>query len=224
MSPVPGWYPDPVAPDGLRWFDGDDWTDRCAPAPDDAGTPVADPAHQAGPANHPSPGPQPWPGAPAAYGAPAWQATPTWGTAPAPTGRSTGKLVLVIALCVVGALVVTGVLAAIVIPVFLNQRGIARVDESRSLTCAQVATDAVALSASEAAKSTGPAAIALVALTDPVVVDDQRATLTRPRGGSTSFVMSCRGAGQWADGLTSTVTVKVYVDANGARQLTMTWE
>jgi hypothetical protein len=62
--------------------------------------------------------PQPW-GAPA-WGAPAWGA-PGWGpVAPAP--RSKATTFLIVAAAVLVTLVVMGILAAIAIPVFLNQR------------------------------------------------------------------------------------------------------
>ncbi len=37
QAPSPGWYPDPVAPGAVRWFDGSGWTPHVSPAPPVAG-------------------------------------------------------------------------------------------------------------------------------------------------------------------------------------------
>ena len=33
MNPVAGWYADPAAPDAVRYWDGDRWTEHTSPAP-----------------------------------------------------------------------------------------------------------------------------------------------------------------------------------------------
>jgi type II secretory pathway pseudopilin PulG len=135
-------------------------------------------------------------------------------------GRSSGTRVVVIALSVIGGFVVLGILAAVAIPLFLNQRGNAGVADVAATSCQQVAADAVALSQKQATGNQIP----LVGLTDAVVVDDHRATVRLPPGGTTAFVMSCRGNGMWKDGQSSVVTVKVYVTSTGKQQLSVSWE
>ena len=135
-------------------------------------------------------------------------------------GRSSGTRAVVIALSVIGGFVVLGILAAVAIPLFLNQRGKAGVADVAATSCQQVAADAVALSQQQATGNQIP----LMGLTDAVVVDDHRATVRLPPGGTTAFVMSCRGDGVWKDGQSSVVTVKVYVTSTGKQQLSVSWE
>ncbi|HEX5332995.1 MAG TPA: DUF2510 domain-containing protein [Cellulomonas sp.] len=141
------------------------------------------------------------------------------GQAPA-RPRSSGALALIIVALVVGAFLVVGILAAIAIPVFLNQREKASLAEFSSLTCQQVASNAVALSMREATSDQVP----LVGMTDAVVVEDGRTSLKVPEPGSTAFVMSCRGTGQWQDGQSSVVTVEVRVDSDRQQLLSLSWE
>lgn len=127
---------------------------------------------------------------------------------------------MIIAASVVGGLILVGILAAIAIPVFLNQRAKATVAELSTLTCATVAQDAVALSKREATADQIP----LVDLTSATLVQDNRAGLTVPSAGHEAFVMSCRGDGTWQDGLTSVVTVDVYLTSDRKRVLDMSWK
>ena len=156
----------------LRWFDGQQWTDRRAQA-----------------------------------------------AAPA-RGPSSGTRGVVIALSVIGGFVVLSILAAVAIPLFLNQRSKAGVADVAASSCQDVAADAVALSQKQATGNQIP----LMGLTNSVVVDDHRATVRLPPGGTTAFVMSCRGDGLWKDGQSSVVTVKVYVTSTGKQQLSVSWE
>jgi hypothetical protein len=72
---------------------------------------------------------------PAPYGAPAGQWPPPYATAPR-RGLPVGAIV---AICVLGSLVVLGILSAIAIPVFLQQRSTPRMPQS--LAGQQVSTD-----------------------------------------------------------------------------------
>ncbi|HEY5518375.1 MAG TPA: DUF2510 domain-containing protein [Cellulomonas sp.] len=204
MNPTPpGWYPDPQDPGALRWFDGQAWTDSRAAASADPPTGMAGP-----------PGQQ-W------QGGPAWQSGQPWQGGQAPARRmSSGTRALIIVASVVGAFILVGILSAIAIPVFLNQREKASLAEFSSLTCQQVATNAVALSMREATADQVP----LVGMTDAVVVEDGRKALKVPEPGSTAFVMSCRGTGQWQDGQSSVVTVEVQLNSDRQQVLSLSWE
>jgi hypothetical protein len=126
---------------------------------------------------------------------------------------------LVIVACVVGAFILISIAVAVAIPVYLNQRNKGAVASLSSLTCQEVARDAVTLSMREATADQVP----LVGVTDTAILRDGRAGLTVPNRGQTAFVMSCRGTGQWKDGQSSVVTVEV--DLNSARQrvLSVNW-
>ena len=157
----------------------------------------------------------------AATGRPAqqtWPPTPTY--APA-SGSGTEVKVAVAIISIVVGVVILGILAAIAIPVFLDQQQKAALAELDSLTCEDVGASAVDLSAEGAAAS---GMIALVAMTDAVVVADQRATLQFPDNGSRVFVMTCDGTGTWADGLATPLTVDVYVDSALTPILELAWD
>ncbi len=79
------------------------------------------------------------------------QAAPGWQPSVVPARRrSAGTIVMIVAASVVGGIVILGILAAIAVPVFLNQRAKATVAELSTLTCKTVARQAVALSMQEA--------------------------------------------------------------------------
>lgn len=186
MNPTPpGWYPDPQDLSALRWFDGQSWTDHRAAAPA-AGT-------AAGPTG------QSWQGGQPSY------------TAQAPAGgHSSSTRVLVILASVVGGFILLSLLAAIAIPLYLNQQQKASLADIVSLSCRDVAAEAVAFSTKNAPQGKIP----LVGMTDAVLVTDQRAGLQVPATGSKAFVMSCRGTGQWEDGVSSSVTVRLYLTSD----------
>ncbi len=149
------------------------------------------------------------------------QAAPGWQPSLVPARRrSRGSIVMIVAASVIGGIVALGILAAIAVPVFLNQRAKATVAELSTLTCETVAQQAVALSTREATGEQIP----LVDLTGTTLVADDRAGLAIPTAGHESLVMSCRGTGTWKDGLTSTVTVDVYLDSHSKRLLDISWE
>ena len=196
MNPMPpGWYPDPQFAGMLRWFDGQQWTDRrtAASAPDMA-------------AGQPWQSGQPWQG-----GQP-WQSGQPWQPGQAPAGgRGSGSRVAVILASVVGGLILLGILTAIALPVFRAQRQKASGADVTSLTCQQVVDDAVAMTKRQATGGQIP----LTAVTDPILVDDQRAGLQLPAPGDKAFVMACRGSGQWEDDVVTTVTVRLFLTSDG---------
>jgi len=188
----------------VRWFDGQSWTSHRQAA--------STPAWQGGPVG---PGGPAGPVGTVGLGTPGWQPVPI-----PPRPRSTGKIVMIVAASVVGGIVLLGILAAIAIPVFLNQRDKATVAELSTLTCAQVAQDAVAVSMRGATADQIP----LVDLTGSTLVQDNRAGLKVPTSGHEALVMSCQGDGTWKDGLTSVVRVDVYLDSHRKRVLDMSWK
>ena len=148
----------------------------------------------------------------------------TWPPAPAQArapGRSTGIKVAVAISSVVVGLMVLGILAAITIPVFLNQQQKAALAEFGSLTCEDVGASAVDLSTEEAEAQ---GMIALVAMSGAVIAADERATLQVPDEGSRGFVMTCDGTGMWADGVETPLTVDVYIDSELTPILDLAWD
>ncbi|WP_250445877.1 hypothetical protein, partial [Actinotalea sp. C106] len=148
----------------------------------------------------------------------------TWQQAtPARSGMGTGLKVLIALGIALALLMVVGVVAAIAIPVYLNQRQQAALEPLRAATCEQVAAETISLSAQEVAAS-AEEQIPLVSLTETTLVDDRRATVTAPSAGTEALVMVCEGTGVWADDFTSTVTVSLFVDAGLETFQTVTWE
>ena len=119
MSHVPAAAPPQLSPDGRWWWDGQRWQ----PVPQ--------------PGSAPGLGHAPGPGYAAGHG---------YGYAPAPQGRSTGRTVAIVLLCVVGVPVLLGIVLAVAIPVYLNQRDKAQEADVRSaLVQASIAQETYAL-------------------------------------------------------------------------------
>lgn len=150
-----------------------------------------------------------------------WQGAQQWQGGPPPKKRmGSGKLALIIAGSIVGTLVIVGILAAIAIPVFLNQRAKADVTALKSLTCAEVASQTVAKSKLESSADEIP----LVAVSDVSLTEDHRAGLKAPAvGKAKALVMVCSGTGTWQDKVTTPVTMSVYLTSDHKKVLTFDW-
>ena len=155
-----------------------------------------------------------------AFPAPAYAAPGFPLPAPPAPRRSTATRVLIILAAVLAALIILGILAAIAIPVFLNQRNNAELAAYDSLTCAEVVDEAIRLSEVDAATE----GIALQSMTDVAIADDARPLTERPPGGGDSYLMSCDGQGLWADGLETYVVIDVYVDDEFEMLIELFWE
>ncbi len=128
------------------------------------------------------------------------------------SSRSTTTVVVTVVVCVVGALIVLGVLAAIAIPVALDRGDRAEFASSvRDATCEQVAAEAVEISHRDL-----PAGyVALAAITDVHTVSDDRDTVQRPGRGEYAHVLTCEGTARWDDRSESRIRVALYVDSAG---------
>jgi hypothetical protein len=194
---APGWYPDPENPAAVRWYDGARWTDHRAPTP---------PTQQA-----PATTPSPWSSATGAPITTAWpQATPA-------RTRNPGVVALVVVACVVGGVILIGILAAIAIPVFLNQRAKAELADLSSVTCESIGAEAVATSQA----GTVAGEIPLASVSGLTVAQDDRATLQRPTAGHV-FVMSCAGTALWQDGVSTPILIELDVDSAVQHVVTFT--
>ncbi len=108
------------------------------------------------------------------------------------------------------------VLAAIAVPVFLNQRevaadqpGAAPVNFDRT-GCADLATGAVRFSRDVEY----PGDPLLTSVEDLVLLEDERADLRVPLAGEYEFVMPCTGTGTWEDGSVAPVVLELLMDAD----------
>ncbi|MDM7829807.1 DUF2510 domain-containing protein [Cellulomonas edaphi] len=137
---------------------------------------------------------------------------------PARPSRSPAATVLLVVGCVVAAVVAVGVLAAIAIPVFLNERHKAAVDDLRSLSCAEVGAEAVTFSR----QNVKPDEIPLAAADAMVLVTDARAALRLPQTGEV-LVMRCSGTATWADQTTTALQVDLYTNSAGDHLYALDW-
>ena len=216
-TPPAGWYPDPQGPDSERWFDGQSWTTGVRPVP--AVVPSWQPPREEQAALRPALQPafqqpvleqpylrQPEPAFQQPYQA-SFEQQP-W-QQPAKTGMP-GWAKALIAVAAVGVgLVVLGILAAIAIPVFLNQRNAAQVAELSSVTCADLAAT-VTLDSVAAPTEDGPY---LVEVKGVELVDDARGSVEKPQPGAEAFVMTCVGTAVWDDMLEEPVQIDLFVDS-----------
>ena len=219
MSPTPaGWYPDPERPGRQRWFDGSAWTEHVQPD----GAPVPGlPAAAAGYGPAAGPTASPWdtassqqpfgqqPYAQQPFGQQQYTQLP-YGFTPIYTPTShAGRSAVIIVLTVVGGLIAVGILAAIAIPVCLNQRNDAAVAGLDYLSCDGIAADAVTFSSD----GTDPDATPLVDITEVELVEDMRDTARVPSGAAEEIVLNCRGVAQWSDGLVQPIRLWATIDS-----------
>jgi len=196
MNSTPqGWYHDPADPSSVRWFDGQAWTEhrQAAPPVVAAPTQLSSPPVQFSPA------------------ASQWQLPPA-------TPRHTSRTVLIVLACVLVGLFVVSILAAIAIPVFLDQRAKANAAELglTDITCQQVASDALQLPAD--------GQVPLLAMDGLTLDSDQRATVQVPAAGTVAFVMSCHGTGTKPDGTTAPVTASLFIDSTRQLSVAYVWD
>ena len=154
------------------------------------------------------------------FAAPAFPAPAFPMPAPPAPRRSTSTRVLIVLAAVLAGLVILGILAAIAIPVFLNQRNNAELAAYDSLTCAEVVDEAIRLSEAD----TLSGGIPLSSMTDAAIAEDARPLTARPPTGGDTYLMSCDGQGLWADGLETYVVIDLYVDDEFEMLIELFWE
>ncbi|WP_231384175.1 hypothetical protein [Cellulomonas sp. URHD0024] len=150
-----------------------------------------------------------------------WQGGPQQWDVPAK--KSTGKTVLIVLAITLGAMMLVGILSAIAIPVFLNQRAKAEAAGLGldAVTCEQVADYAVQISAAGKAQDAGP----LVSMTGVSLAQDNRSSVRAPaEGEDPAFVMSCTGTGAKPDGTTAPVTANLYIDSTPEKLVAYAWD
>lgn len=173
------------------------------------------------PAAFPAPPTAPAPGFPPP-GQP-WQGGPQPWEQPAKKKMGGGKITLIVLASIVVGFVVISILAAIAIPVYLNQR--ARSEASGigldGVTCEQVADYAVQISDAGQSQDAGP----LVSMTGVSMSQDNRGSVRVPSaGGDPAFVLSCVGTGTKPDGTTAPVTANLYIDSSTQQLVAYAWD
>ena len=129
-----------------------------------------------------------------------------------PTSRSTTTTVLIVVASCVGVFILLGILAAIALPVALNQSKKQEFATSvQSVTCEQVVDEAVELSHENLPEGY----VGLAGVSDVVAVTDDRADVQRPRSGELVHVLTCEGTARWDDGRTDTIRLSLSVDSAG---------
>ena len=156
---------------------------------------------------------------------PGWQANgpQQWGAPVETKKKSNTKVVLIVVCAVAAALIGVSILAAIALPVFLDQRAKAAVAELGldAVTCEQVADYAVQVSAAGQSQDAGP----LAAMTEVTLVGDNRSTVRVPStDGDPALVMSCGGTGTKPDGTTAPVTANLYLDSSSQQLVAYGWD
>ena len=219
-----GWTPEPAHDDTPPLPYTEPYTEPYGgPSGAPAGSPT--PAPPGSPTPAPSGSPTPAPsgaGVPGVVGAPPpYAALPpytasSFGPAGGPPPRR-GLSAWAIVGIVVGSFLAVMILAAIAVPVFLNQReaavgrpGAAPVNFDR-FGCADLATGAVRFSRD----LEYPGDPLLTSVENLVLFEDERADLQVPVMGEYEFVMSCTGTGTWEDGSVAPLVLELLMDADG---------
>ncbi|MBT0993891.1 DUF2510 domain-containing protein [Cellulomonas sp. DKR-3] len=131
---------------------------------------------------------------------------------PGPKRWSGAKTAAVLSLGAVAFVVALGVMAAIAVPVFLNQqRNDAFAAAVETATCEQVVQEAVELSH----RGLQDGQIGLASVVGAQVTKDERSTARPPTGGGATYLMTCQGIGTWDDGSTDIIRLSLSVDAAG---------
>ena len=134
--------------------------------------------------------------------------------------RNTGAIVAIVISSVVGGVLLLGMIAAVAIPVVLNQQDKAALRSFNSMTCDDVAAEAVLYTQD----SVAPDEIPLQSTHSMILITDGRPTLHIPSGLGEAFVMKCSGRGMWADGSTTPLVIDLYTNADGAHLFSLDWD
>ena len=127
---------------------------------------------------------------------------------------------MIVAVVIIGGFFLISILAAIAIPVFLDQRAKADLTGLSTVSCGSIGDEAVAYSRTQVTSDRIP----LTSISGLTVVQDARATAQRPSPGSLSFVMSCAGTALWQDGVTTPVVVQLDIDSAVGHVVSFTWD
>ncbi|WP_426593396.1 DUF2510 domain-containing protein [Cellulomonas sp. McL0617] len=134
---------------------------------------------------------------------------------PAPPTRRTGLLV---SAGIAAGVVVLGVLVAAAVPVYKQEHERARLESVTSMSCDDVADEAVELGRTE--KELAP----LESVASTAVARDDRDVVRIPAPGAEAFVMSCSGMGTRPDGSVAPLTIDLYIDHERTHLLWYTWQ
>jgi Tfp pilus assembly major pilin PilA len=154
---------------------------------------------------------------PAPVATASWQ-EPAVAWPPAPVHTRSNTAVIVVGVVVL--VFVVGILAAIAIPVFLNQRAKAETTALSTVTCESVGAEAVA---SSQALVTGDE-IPLNSLSGLTLAQDVRGSFRRPEPGFEAYVLSCSGTALWQDGVSTPIVVMLSVDSAMEHVITFHWD
>lgn len=119
---------------------------------------------------------------------------------------------------IAAGIVALGLLVAAAVPGYHQQRQRVALAPLVSMTCDDVAGEAVEIARTE--KDLDP----LQAVTSATVARDGRDILRIPPPGVEEFVMSCSGTGIRPDGSTAPLTIDLYIDHERTHLLWYTWD
>lgn len=125
---------------------------------------------------------------------------------------------LLIAGGIAAGTVVVALMVAAAIPVYREQHDRGNVGSVTTMTCDDVADEAIQLAAVE--KDLDP----LASVTGAAVARDARDIVRLPAPGAEAFVMSCSAMGTRPDGSSGPVTIDLYIDHERTHLLWYTWD